>query len=903
MRGVAAPVTTGFNQNSGAAGLWRWLSACGLPTEAGGGAERIFRELAGRCGSLDCIGRGLLWFLICFPQLEMEVEVFSGLRQAVMGKCKGPYAMHRGGFRRARPHFPLPLVKGALLKEAALGATVEEFVRPHFAGLDVVQIWTALSVMALNAVAGHGRAILEKNPSKSQRAALGAIAASVNRMLVRATELSRSPSDAEKELSERFVSYTGEEVPKMQVLRLRQALPALPPQSHGGCIDARNLVGSGTRWFLDNAEASLLKEPPKGVKLQAKVHVDPSEALDLFKLLVDRKICSWIRDDAVLRVGSQQVLSGMFAVGKGSFLADGSEVQRIIMNLIPSNAVFKHAQGGTADLPSITQYLSLVLKSDERVFYFQSDMTSAFYLFRIPICWHPMMAFNIGFTGEQLGFGGSGLFRPCCSVIPMGWASAVSVMQEIAETLTKIGRLPAASRVRRTAPLPPWLVDTCEVAASSGRPWFHVYLDNFCGMEKVNKDERADAGGQIHSALEAAWRQAGVLSSSKKKVSGEPVAHELGAMLQGDEGTLGPSPERVLKLVQTTLVVIGRRSLSRKWVQVIAGRWVHCMSFRRPAMVWLDVVWTYIAGKAKGPAAESRVRSEFMNCICGCLLMHTNLRAMVSSTTTASDASSTGGAVGKSEELTLAGQEFVGADLNGRAEGIRAPILLLSLFNGIGCAFRCYDLCGITPAVCISYELCKAANRVTSRRWPQVKIELDVRSLTEEHIREWKYLYPEIEEIHIWAGFPCVGLSAVRFGRLNLDDPQSGLFWEVVRIIRQVRQVYGYSFPVKFAAENVASMDVAAEREISETLGIKPWRFDSADVVPVHRPRFCWSNTELTDMGGVEVKEKDRWWEIKFSHNYPALDQWVEEGCVWPGFSEGAVLPTCMKAIRRSSPQ
>ena len=136
----------------------------------------VFRQSLG-----PIIGRGLLWFLICFPQLEMEVEVFSGRRQAVMGKCKGPYAMHRGGFRRARPHFPLPLVNGALLK---LGATVEEFVRPHFAGMDVVQIWTALSVMALNAVAGHGRAILEKNPNKSQRAALGAIAASVNRVLL-----------------------------------------------------------------------------------------------------------------------------------------------------------------------------------------------------------------------------------------------------------------------------------------------------------------------------------------------------------------------------------------------------------------------------------------------------------------------------------------------------------------------------------------------------------------------------------------------------------------------------------------------------------------------------------------------------------------------------------------------
>lgn len=80
-------------------------------------------------------------------------------------------------------------------------------------------------------------------------------------------------------------------------------------------------------------------------------------------------------------------------------------------------------------------------------------------------------------------------------------------------------------------------------------------------MEKVTEGDSPDDGVRIHSALEAAWRTAGVLSSSKKKVSGEPVAHELGAMLQGDEGTIGPSPDRLLRLIQTTLVVIGRQKL------------------------------------------------------------------------------------------------------------------------------------------------------------------------------------------------------------------------------------------------------------------------------------------------------------------------------------------------------
>ena len=82
-----------FQQNSGAAGLKRWLNTSGLPTEAAGGAVHVFKELAGQCGTWDRIGRALLWFLFCFPQLEMEEEVSSGLRQAAMGKCIGPYAV------------------------------------------------------------------------------------------------------------------------------------------------------------------------------------------------------------------------------------------------------------------------------------------------------------------------------------------------------------------------------------------------------------------------------------------------------------------------------------------------------------------------------------------------------------------------------------------------------------------------------------------------------------------------------------------------------------------------------------------------------------------------------------------------------------------------------------------
>jgi len=484
----------------------------------------------------------------------------------------------------------------------------------------------------------------------------------------------------------------------------------------------------------------------------------------------------------------------------------------------------------------------------------------------------------------------------------MGWSSAVAVMQEISERLTVIGRLPASHRVRRTAPLPPWLTSVVDQAVGSDKAWYHVYLDNFCAMSKVQPGELATMGRDFHQRLEQAWASVGVLSSDKKKVADEPKAQELGAFFDGEAGTMGPSRERLLRLIQTTLVVISKRRLRIKWVQVIAGRWVHCMAFRRPCMAFLDVTWAFVSKQVGGESAEAKVRSELLNCAVGCLLMHTHLRADISSTTTASDASSTGGAVGKSTELTPAGEEFASADRNGLAEAIRAPVLVLSLFNGVGCCFRCYDLAGVTPMVAISYELTAAANRVTSRRWPHVRIEKDVRSIDRATIEQWRYLYPGIEEIHVWGGWPCVDLSKVKFGRLNLEGEQSGLFWEMVRIIKLIRQVYGFSFPLLFAAENVASMDESAEAEVTATLGVKPWRLDSSDSVPIHRPRFCWTNAGFHEMAGVEIVEKPRWFEVSLLHEYPLLEQWLGDNAEWPGFWEGAILPTCMKSIRRIRP-
>ena len=85
-------------------------------------------------------------------------------------------------------------------------------------------------------------------------------------------------------------------------------------------------------------------------------------------------------------------------------------------------------------------------------------------------------------------------------------------------------------------------------------------------------------------------------------------------------------------------------------------------------------------------------------------------------------------------------------------------------------------------------------------------------------------------------------------------------------------------------------------------LNAKPLKLDSADAVPLHRPRFCWSNVTPTPMEGVTLEEKERWTHVHMPHEFPAVEQWIEEGWHWPGGEEGNLLPTCMKSIKRRSP-
>ncbi|CAK9037099.1 unnamed protein product [Durusdinium trenchii] len=311
------------------------------------------------------------------------------------------------------------------------------------------------------------------------------------------------------------------------------------------------------------------------------------------------------------------------------------------------------------------------------------------------------------------------------------------------------------------------------------------------GGQRRHPGGKTEAGRALHEHVEDAWDRAGLVSSVKKRVSDAETIQELGAWIDGSSQTISVSGERFIKLIQATLYLLNQRFLGKKLVQIVVGRWVHALQFRRPVMGVLQEVWNFVSAAHPTPSMVLKTRRELWNLILLAPCVHTFMGARIDSSTTASDASMRGGAVGVATELGVEGRDFVLSSIARSSDVGTTPILVLSLFNGIGGCFRIYDILDIRPLGLISVELFAPANRIVEKRWPQVKTVPDVRLVDLAMVKDWLLEFPSAREIHLWAGFPCVDLSSAKAFRQGLEGPSSSLVHEIPRIEDLLRRVSG----------------------------------------------------------------------------------------------------------------
>ena len=167
---------------------------------------------------------------------------------------------------------------------------------------------------------------------------------------------------------------------------------------------------------------------------------------------------------------------------------------------------------------------------------------------------------------------------------------------------------------------------------------------------------------------------------------------------------------------------------------------------------------------------------------------------------------------------------------------------VLSLFDGISCAYEALNRAGLQVSEYYACEVDKHAIHVSQKNHPDIIRPVnDVRFLS-------KLMLPEIDLLI--GGSPCQDLSIAKKERKGLSGERSGLFFEYVRILRELK-------PKWFILENVASMSKADRAVITEHMGVEPVMFNASLVSAQSRRRLFWTNIpfRLPDDKGVLLKD------------------------------------------------
>lgn len=158
-------------------------------------------------------------------------------------------------------------------------------------------------------------------------------------------------------------------------------------------------------------------------------------------------------------------------------------------------------------------------------------------------------------------------------------------------------------------------------------------------------------------------------------------------------------------------------------------------------------------------------------------------------------------------------------------------LTVLSLFDGMSCGAIALREAGISVKQYFASEIDRQAIRQTQHNFPDT---IQLGNVTDVKATD----LPPIDLLI--GGSPCQGFSFAG-KQLNFSDPRSKLFFEYVRILREIQ---AYNPDVKFLLENVRMLS-EYENIISSHLGIFPVAINSALVSAQNRYRLYWTNIRI----------------------------------------------------------
>ena len=198
---------------------------------------------------------------------------------------------------------------------------------------------------------------------------------------------------------------------------------------------------------------------------------------------------------------------------------------------------------------------------------------------------------------------------------------------------------------------------------------------------------------------------------------------------------------------------------------------------------------------------------------------------------------------------------------------------VLSLFDGMSCGQIALKQLGIKVDNYYASEIDKYAIQIAQKNFPDTIQLGDVTQVNNPHINPIdSYVHlPDIDLL--LGGSPCQAFSFAG-KQLNFDDPRGKLFFEFVRLYKELKPKY-------FLLENVR-MKQEYQDVISEHLGVNPIMINSALVSAQNRNRLYWTNIpNITQPKDKEIVLKDILENVQNEYTEPYVKlNGKKSGCV-----------------------
>ena len=150
---------------------------------------------------------------------------------------------------------------------------------------------------------------------------------------------------------------------------------------------------------------------------------------------------------------------------------------------------------------------------------------------------------------------------------------------------------------------------------------------------------------------------------------------------------------------------------------------------------------------------------------------------------------------------------------------------VLSLFDGISCGMVALERAGIPVERYVAYEIEPNAIKISKKNYPQIEHCGDV---TKADFTQYEGFDMVI------GGSPCQDISNMNINGKGLEGERSGLFYQYLRALQEVKPKY-------FLLENVVGKKEAING-ITSALGVEPILIDSKLLSAQKRRRYYWTN-------------------------------------------------------------